>query len=266
MRRRRGGGPGGAHSRGNDATAARNRCPGRPRGRSRRRGRGWAGRARARRRQWPRAVAARRRPRSRSARRSGCRSSSRAPGQGPRAPHPAPERRGDGAAACRATGHRGGGCPARPAPASGDPLRRRTRTIGRTAEVRSPASASERWARSAAPSRSRTMTANGFSKRCLRLRSRSTAASDRASQARWYPPSPLTATISPRPSAVCAAARAASEPCTDPPSPACSNHSRGPHSAQATGWAWKRRSAGSWYSEAHASHMAKVRMVVFGRS
>ena len=73
------------------------------------------------------------------------------------------------------------------------------------------------------------MTANGFSKRRFRVRSRSTAASDTASQARWYPPIPLTATISPRPRAACAAARAASEPCTEPPSP-CSNQRRGPQS------------------------------------
>jgi hypothetical protein len=42
--------------------------------------------------------------------------------------------------------------------------------------------------------------------------------------------------------------------------------SRGPQRPQAIGWAWKRRSAGSWYSRAQSSHMAKARMVVSGRS
>ena len=35
---------------------------------------------------------------------------------------------------------------------------------------------------------------------------------------------------------------------------------------QAIGCAWKRRSAGSWYSEAQASHSANPRIVVLGRS
>ena len=45
-----------------------------------------------------------------------------------------------------------------------------------------------------------------------------------------------------------------------------SNHRRGPQSGQATGWAWKRRSAGSWYSAAQAGHIGKPAMVVLGRS
>ena len=42
-----------------------------------------------------------------------------------------------------------------------------------------------------------TITANGFSSRALRARSRATASPLRASQARWNPPRPLIATISP---------------------------------------------------------------------
>ena len=42
--------------------------------------------------------------------------------------------------------------------------------------------------------------------------------------------------------------------------------SDGPHAGQHTGWAWKRRSAGSSYSARHAAHMAKPAIVVFGRS
>ena len=48
-----------------------------------------------------------------------------------------------------------------------------------------------------APAASRAMSANGRSSRCLRARSRATAASSSARQARWNPPTPLTATIRP---------------------------------------------------------------------
>ena len=42
--------------------------------------------------------------------------------------------------------------------------------------------------------------------------------------------------------------------------------SRGPQAGQQVGWAWKRRSAGSWYSAAHRSHIANGAIVVSGRS
>ena len=42
--------------------------------------------------------------------------------------------------------------------------------------------------------------------------------------------------------------------------------SRGPQAGQQTGWAWKRRSAGSWYSAAHRSHIVNGAIVVSGRS
>ncbi len=72
--------------------------------------------------------------------------------------------------------------------------RRHTSTIGRRASSRS--------ARSSGPieasaSGSVVISANGFSSRCLRARSRATALSSVASQARWYPPRPLTARIAP---------------------------------------------------------------------
>ncbi len=41
---------------------------------------------------------------------------------------------------------------------------------------------------------------------------------------------------------------------------------RGPHTGQALGCAWNRRSDGSRYSASHSSHMGKSRMVVIGRS
>ena len=75
---------------------------------------------------------------------------------------------------------------------------------------------------------------------------------------------PLMATTAPAASARWVAASAASDPVTRP---ACDeNHSDGPQSGQAIGCAWNRRSAGSWYSAAHRSHMANADMVVAGRS
>ena len=44
------------------------------------------------------------------------------------------------------------------------------------------------------------------------------------------------------------------------------SRSRGPQAGQQVGWAWKRRSAGSWYSAAHRSHIANGAIVVSGRS
>jgi hypothetical protein len=42
--------------------------------------------------------------------------------------------------------------------------------------------------------------------------------------------------------------------------------SRGPHAAQAIVSAWKRRSAGSWYSRRQSAHRGKAAIVVFARS
>ena len=87
----------------------------------------------------------------------------------------------------------------------------------------------------------RTITANGFSSRCLRSRSRAMASSDVASQASWKPPTPLTATIEP----VAERARRVAERIDTPAAacrPRCDRSSRGPHTGQAFGWAWKRRS------------------------
>ena len=44
------------------------------------------------------------------------------------------------------------------------------------------------------------------------------------------------------------------------------SHSRGPQAGQQVGWAWNRRSAGSWYSAAQAGHMVNAAIVVSGRS
>ncbi len=70
---------------------------------------------------------------------------------------------------------------------------------------------------------------------------------------------PLTATIAP-PTSACAAAATGSAV------QAPTSRTRGPHSGQALGWAWKRRLAGSRYSARQAGHIWKPAMVVFGRS
>src|SRR3974390_3008178 len=78
---------------------------------------------------------------------------------------------------------------------------------------------------------------------------------------------PLMATTAPPASARWVAASAGSDPSILFERPAGDeNHSDGPQSGQAIGCAWKRRSAGSWYSAAHRSHMANADMVVAGRS
>lgn len=68
----------------------------------------------------------------------------------------------------------------------------------------------------------------------------------------------------PPPSTALTPARSASSPRSP------SQASRGPHAGQATGSAWKRRSAGSAYSAAQSAHSGKQRMVVrirsYGRS
>ena len=102
------------------------------------------------------------------------------------------------------------------------------------------------------------MSANGLSSRCLRARSRATARSSAARQARWKPPSPLTATIAPSSSAWTAPASGSAA--------AGSSRSEGPQAGHAFGWAWKRRSAGSSYSPRQTGHIAKPAIVVFGRS
>ena len=63
------------------------------------------------------------------------------------------------------------------------------------------------------------MTASGFSSRCLRARSVATAAGERASQARWKPPMPFTATILPVGERRPAATRASSRSARTRPSP-----------------------------------------------
>ena len=108
------------------------------------------------------------------------------------------------------------------------------------------------------------MTASGFSSRRLRSRSRPTAGEEVASQARWKPPMPFTATIRPSRRAVAAWATGSSAATASPDGARSS--SRGPQAGQALGWAWKRRSDGSSYSRRQSGHIRKRAMVVAARS
>src|SRR5665647_3759653 len=96
------------------------------------------------------------------------------------------------------------------------------------------------------------MTANGLPSRRLRARSRSTVTWSRASQTRWKPPRPLSATIWP------ARIRA--------PISSSGVSSCGPQVGQHVVSAWKRRSAGLAYSAAQASHKGNSARDVVARS
>ena len=109
-----------------------------------------------------------------------------------------------------------------------------------------------------------TITASGFPYRCLRSRSRMTAASLVASTHMWNPPMPLMAMISPATNrsthAVTGSLASVEAPC------AFSIHTRGPQSQHALGCAWKRRFKGSSYSAWHAGHILNFAIEVCGRS
>ena len=90
-----------------------------------------------------------------------------------------------------------------------------------------------------------------------------TACGDEASQARWKPPMPLTATIAPSRSARAASAIG---PVTISFPFTSTADNRGPQRGQPLGSAWKRRSDGSAYSRAHSPQRWKGAMVVLARS
>ncbi len=136
-------------------------------------------------------------------------------------------------------------------------------TIGRAADSSSACSGATACTQRAAEARLATITANGFSSRCLRSRRRATADALRASQARWKPPRPLMATM--RPSRSSASVPAMASPAIARPC-ASTKASAGPQAGQALGSAWKRRSSGSRYSRRHSAHCAKPAMLVCARS
>ncbi len=141
--------------------------------------------------------------------------------------------------------------------------RRRHSTMGRRGPARTRASSSPMWQSSRASSTVPAITAKGLSSRCLRDRRARAASSDAASTARWYPPSPFTATTIPRRRS--AAVASTGSPGTGSPERSTSR-SEGPQAGQHTGWAWNRRSEGSRYSRAQSPHMANGALVVAGRS
>ena len=94
-----------------------------------------------------------------------------------------------------------------------------------------------------AAARDGAITAKGFASRPLRRRSSRTAASLRASTTRWKPPSPLRARMWPVRTASAAPRSASSREARVVPS-GLTSWSWGPHTPQAMGSAWKRRSVG----------------------
>ena len=81
----------------------------------------------------------------------------------------------------------------------------------------------------------------------------------RASQARWKPPRPLIATISPRAQARHASRRRDRRRATRLPVARRASASRGPQAGHALGSAWKRRSRGERYSARHARALRERR-------
>ena len=132
---------------------------------------------------------ARRRPRTRSARRRRCRWSSRAALRRRRA--------AGGGAGCTGASRPAPPCAARPRRPPGRRAgARRSRSAGRARAAAPPRPARARPARCAA-SRSAAISANGFSSRCLRARSVATACSSPPGRRDGTPPIPFTATIAP---------------------------------------------------------------------
>ncbi len=122
---------------------------------------------------------------------------------------------------------------ATPGSAASAPAALGVSTTGRAADSSSARSAAPTSASPASDAAFATITAKGFASRDLRERRRATASALRASQARWKPPSPLIATISPRISRATVAATG-STPASGVPSGA-SSASRGPQAGQAFG-------------------------------
>ncbi len=106
--------------------------------------------------------------------------------------------------------------------------------------------------------------AKGFSSRALRRRSSDTAGSLRASQARWYPPTPLIAPMRPRDSSRAAKATGSGSSSAAPRE--SSGWSVGPHRGQQVGCAWTLRSDGSSHSALQSGQSAKRAIVVRSRS
>jgi hypothetical protein len=120
------------------------------------------------------------------------------------------------------------------------------RTMGLAGLVRRVCSSGERMQRAAAFAASATMA---------------------ASQASWYPPRALRATIPPVRRRFATVSRMGLVPWIGSGLPQGSVSERwGPQVGQAMGWAWKRRFVGSTYSARQAGHMGKLAMVVWARS
>ena len=131
-------------------------------------------------------------------------------------------------------------------------------TIGRRGDS-SAATASSSSAHSApATPRSGTITANGLSSRALRRRSSRTAAVVGGVDREVVAADALDRHDRAAAERVDRGDRARRRRRRAPPPAGSRQVSRGPHSGQALGWAWKRRSDGSSYSARQAAHIVEA--------
>ncbi len=146
------------------------------------------------------------------------------------------------------------------------PRRRRASAAARSA-ARATAAAPARRRRQrtqrAAEARLAAITANGFSSRCLRSRSRATRAgvagvAGEVEAAEALDRDDLAGAQQRQ--------RGRDRVAGDRPARASTSASAGPHTGQAFGSAWKRRCSGSVYSRRHCGHSANAAMLVCARS
>ena len=135
--------------------------------------------------------------------------------------------------------------------------------MGRAGLLSRPAAASSTSASRRASARSAASTANGLSSRCLRARRAAAAGLAGGVDGQVVAAQALDREdLAGREQFGGLGERVAGQRVPG----LVAQRSRGPQAGQQVGWAWKRRSAGSWYSAAHAGHMANGAMVVNGRS
>ena len=166
----------------------------------------------------------------------------------------------DDAAACREASRRANGFAGCDAVGQGRIRRALRQQDDRPARGRraAPATAGSISHNASAAATSRTITANGFSSRCLRRRSSATAAVVPRVADQVISAQPLHRADFPAAHRRHERRRADRRFRSRCPA-ASSDCNLGPQAGQAVGWAWNRRSAGSSYSARQRGHIAKPR-------
>lgn len=141
----------------------------------------------------------------------------------------------------RATAPAGSGATSGAIGRGGAGWRAASSTIGAAGLVNAARSCASSSQYASITARSRAISANGLSGRCLRARSFATASLEVASHRRWNPPRPFSATISPRAISVAIASTASSiviESVVKARRSARARVTFGPHAWHAIGSAW----------------------------